>query len=235
MKHVSEFVAVANLDVPTRNRSYFPEIDDEVFWAFYRKAIKFSLVHVGGFYNAYQSVRYIARNRIPGDIVECGCFLGGMSIFLTLARNYFGLGDKTIFLLDTFNGFPKGQSDALFNGSVTVGPQIIDFESDVIDNFNGTSTPLERVQMIKGPVEITIPAFDVKAISLLRLDTDFYSSTKVALDFLYDKLLPGGVLIVDDYGMFQGSRRATDELLATLQSPPLLNRIDNWVWAGVKP
>ena len=179
MKYVSEFVAAADLDVPTRNRLYFPEIDDELFWEFYERAIKFSLVHVGGFYNAYQSVKYIARNRIPGDIVECGCFLGGMSIFLTLARDYFGLGDKTIFLLDTFNGFPNGQSDALFNGSVTVGPRIIDFENDVKDNFNGTSTAMERVQMIKGPVEITIPDFEVYAISLLRLDTDFYSSTKV--------------------------------------------------------
>ena len=67
------------------------------------------------------------------------------------------------------------------------------------------------------------------------LDTDYYESTAAEFQALYPRLAPGGVLIVDDYGMFDGSRRATDEYFATLSRPPLLNRIDVAVWAGVKP
>lgn len=72
-------------------------------------------------------------------------------------------------------------------------------------------------------------------MALLRLDTDFYSSTKIELEVLYPQLCPGGVLIVDDYGLFQGARKATDEYFAAADRKPLLNRIDVGVWAGVKP
>ena len=84
-------------------------------------------------------------------------------------------------------------------------------------------------------VEETLPTLDIRIIALLRLDTDFYASTRAELEHLYGKLVRGGVLIVDDYGIVQGSRRATDEFLAGLPAPPLLNRIDGGVWAGVKP
>src|SRR6187549_3104024 len=60
-------------DLPTRKRENFPEIQDPVFWSFYEKARKFSLVHVTGFYNVYQSLHYIAKSGISGNAVECGC------------------------------------------------------------------------------------------------------------------------------------------------------------------
>ena len=84
-------------------------------------------------------------------------------------------------------------------------------------------------------METTLPTLDIRVIALLRLDTDFYTSTKAEPEHLYGRLVRGGVLIVDDYGIFQGSRRAPDEYLARLSSPPLFNRIDSGVWAGVKP
>ncbi len=90
-------------------------------------------------------------------------------------------------------------------------------------------------RFIEGLVEDTLPVTPTGDLALLRLDTDYYSSTAVEFDVLYPRLVSGGVLIVDDYGMFQGSRRATDEYLARLDRRPLLNRIDAAVWSGVKP
>jgi hypothetical protein len=90
-------------------------------------------------------------------------------------------------------------------------------------------------RFVEGLVEQTLCRTETGALALLRLDTDYYSSTAVEYEVLYPRLVSGGVLIVDDYGMFQGSRRATDEYLARLDKPPLLNRIDLGVWAGIKP
>jgi hypothetical protein len=89
--------------------------------------------------------------------------------------------------------------------------------------------------LVRGKVEDTIPTASLNNLAFLRLDTDFYSSTRCELEHIYPKLNPGGVLIVDDYGLWVGARKATDEYFARLRHPPLLNRIDAGVWAGVKP
>jgi O-methyltransferase len=85
---------------------------------------------------------------------------------------------------------------------------------------------------VKGKVEDTIPANIPERIALLRLDTDFYRSTRHELEHLYPRLERGGVLIIDDYGAYVGARQATDEYFAS--RPFLLNRIDEHVRCGVK-
>jgi hypothetical protein len=223
-------------ELPQRMRSSFPDIQDELFWRLYKAASKYSLLHVTGFLNLYQSLNYIHANRIPGDIVECGCFLGGASIFMSLVSQHLGMTDKTLWLFDTFEGFPEGQQDQLVTtGQVMHSIQFANFQQAVRDNFLEAGLTCDNVKFIQGFVEETLPLTDIGAISILRLDTDFYDSTLAEFDGLYHRLVRGGVLIVDDYGLFEGSRRATDEFLARLQSPPLLNRIDDGVWAGVKP
>ena len=223
-------------DLPERRRASFPEIQDETFWLLYSVASKYSLLHVTGFYNLYQSLRYIQANELPGDIVECGCFLGGASIFLTMLRDELAMGDKAVWLFDTFEGFPDGQQDALVgSGHVMHSVRFENFQQAVRANFAEATPTSGNINFVQGFVEDTIPTASVGAISLLRLDTDFYTSTLAELQGLYGRLVRGGVIIVDDYGLFEGSRRATDEFLASLQSPPLLNRIDRGVWAGVKP
>ena len=223
-------------DMPERRRESFPEIQDEHFWQIYAVASKYSLLHVTGFYNLYQSLRYLQSNEIPGDIVECGCFLGGASIFLTMLRDDLGLADKTVWLFDTFEGFPDNERDALVgSGQVMHSVRFENFQQAVRANFAEATPKSTGINFVQGYVEQTIPATPMGAICLLRLDTDFYASTLAELQGLYRRLVRGGVIIVDDYGLFEGSRRATDEFLASLQSPPLLNRIDHGVWAGVKP
>ena len=106
---------------------------------------------------------------------------------------------------------------------------------DVTENMRATGYPMERVHLVRGPVETTIPEHAPATIALLRLDTDWYSSTKHELEHLYPRLVARGVLIIDDYGHWEGARGAVDEYLATLPVKPLLSRIDYTGRCCVKP
>jgi O-methyltransferase len=92
-----------------------------------------------------------------------------------------------------------------------------------------------RLHFVKGKVEDTLPAEAPPQICLLRLDTDWYESTRHELRHLYPRLARGGVLIIDDYGHWQGARQATDEYLAEQRIPLLLNRIDYGARIALKP
>ena len=88
---------------------------------------------------------------------------------------------------------------------------------------------------VQGKVEDTIPDQAPDRIALLRLDTDWYESTQHELIHLYDRLVPSGILILDDYGYWEGARRAVDEFFARLEAPPFLCRIDRSGRLAVKP
>ena len=236
MRLVTEATGAWINDVPERIRSNYPEILDANFWQLFEACRAYSMLHIPGFLNLYNSVRYIKANQIPGDFVECGCFLGGASIFMSLLRNQLGMEDKTLWLFDSFEGFPNDETDRLIpNGVAMKSIRYANFQESVRQNFEDINPNCKNLVFVEGFVEKTIPATNIGAIALLRLDTDFYLSTKAELEGLYSRLVRGGVLIVDDYGVFEGAQRATDEFFSKLQSPPMLNRIDQAVWAGVKP
>jgi hypothetical protein len=217
----------------TRQRKSFPEIVEPEFWDAFETAKPYSMLHVTGFYNLYQSLRYLGASGVPGDLVECGTLLGGSSIFMALVRSRFGLGDRTLHVFDTFFGFPEGSTDTK-RGAPARGPRYQSFFEAAKANFEATCGT-EGVEFHVGPVEETLDAFAPPPLALVRLDTDYYDSTRKELDVLYPHLSDGGVLIIDDYGYYDGCRRATEEYLGGLDHPPLLNRIDPGVWAGVKP
>jgi O-methyltransferase len=218
----------------TRKAEAFPELANESqFWAVYDCVKQYSMAHVTAFYNTYRSLHYISENRIHGELVECGCFLGGMTAFMAILRNELGLL-KQVYAFDSFAGFPDGSVDA-FLGKTVGGPQYDNFKSSVMLNLRDSVGSLQGIHLIEGFVENTIPGFGIGNIALLRLDTDHYDSTKVELEHFYPKLVSGGIVIIDDYGLYQGSRQATDEYIARLDAKPMLNRIDNSVWSGVKP
>jgi hypothetical protein len=98
---------------------------------------------------------------------------------------------------------------------------------EVRKNLESTGYPLERVRFVKGKVEETIPSTSPDQIALLRLDTDWYESTYHELTHLYPRLSLDGVLILDDYGVWQGAREATDQYLSSSGVTLLLNRIDD--------
>jgi hypothetical protein len=105
---------------------------------------------------------------------------------------------------------------------------------DVREAVLGVGYPEERIHFVEGPVEQTVPEHAPTEIALLRLDTDWYASTKHELIHLYPRLETGGVLIIDDYGYWQGARQATDEYIAENDVPLLLNRIDVGARIAVK-
>jgi O-methyltransferase len=100
--------------------------------------------------------------------------------------------------------------------------------------LDATGYPGERLHFVTGPVEETIPATTPEALALLRLDTDWYESTRHELDHLYPLLVEGGVLIIDDYGEWEGARQAVDEYFMD-RDAPLLSRVDHTGRIGVKP
>jgi hypothetical protein len=97
-----------------------------------------------------------------------------------------------------------------------------------------TGYPAERVHMVEGKVEDTLPGAAPERIAVLRLDTDWYASTKHEMEQLYPRLSPGGVLILDDYGHYEGARQAVDEYFAEHGGRPLLSRVDYTGRVGVK-
>jgi hypothetical protein len=93
----------------------------------------------------------------------------------------------------------------------------------------------ELLHLVEGDILETLPRHSPEQIALLRLDTDFYESTRHELEHLYPKLVPGGILIIDDYGVFQGTRKAVGEYFAANGPAPFLSRIDADARLVVKP
>lgn len=234
LRRVSELHSEID-EIHAGQKAHHSEIQSDEFWLAFDRAAPYSMVHATGFYNVYQSLVYIRDNRIGGDIVECGCALGGVAIFIKLLLTKWQMS-RTIHLFDTFVGPPVGSSDTVHGGRPLHWTQAIDnHRAGTEQNIIDVTGSLDGFNIVEGFVEDTLPKTNIRWIAMLRLDTDFYESTRVEFEHLYPRLVSGGVLIVDDYGYFQGSRRATDEYLANLNAPPLLNRIDQGVWAGVKP
>jgi O-methyltransferase len=218
-----------------RDPSNYPDIKDDFFWQTFEKCKAYSLLSVEAFYNLYRSVEYLARNRVPGDFVECGVFLGGAILAISDFAHHFGIGDRQFFLYDTFAGFPAETKELDLRGNPVNFQKHPNFRGTVDSVIAQSLCAKEQFHIVEGMVEETLPRTKPSAISLLRLDTDYYESTRVELTELYPLLASGGVLIVDDYGLFQGARRATDEFLEKQAKKPLLIRINFSVRTGVKP
>jgi O-methyltransferase len=229
--HVNDIDSYAS-----RKKESFLELEaDSEFWQMYDVAKRYSMLQVPGFYNIYQSMKYLKGNQIPGALVEFGCFLGGAAIFMGLMRRHLNLSEEII-LFDTFKGPPIGTED-IFLGRLPMKTtdEMVDYYETVQNNICKEVGDLNDFIFIQGPVEDTLRNINLQPVALARLDTDFYSSTKIELEVVYPKLRSGGIIIVDDYGYFAGARKATDEYFADHPAPPLLNRIDTGIWAGVKP
>ena len=189
-------------------------------------------------YALIQAVRYVARHRIPGDVVECGVWRGGS--MQAVARTLLSAGDTTrdLHLFDTYEGMPPPTDRDVRRSDERTADELLATESrdeskvwavatleDVKDGFSRLPYPAERVHFVKGKVEDTIPSHAPEQISILRLDTDWYESTKHELEHLYPRLSPGGVLLLDDYGYWEGAREAVDEFLEQSGERLLLMRM----------
>lgn len=185
------------------------------------------------------AIRYVCAVGIPGDIVECGVWRGGSSMASALTLLEKNQSDREIWLYDTFEGMSAPtEKDCDYTGEsahqLLSDQDPLDAKSvwcvsqldEVKANMKRTGYDSTRVHYVQGKVEETIPATIPHSIALLRLDTDWYESTRHELEHLMPRLSPGGVLIIDDYGHWQGCRKAVDEYLAEQGLNLLLHRID---------
>lgn len=184
------------------------------------------------------AARYISANAIPGDVVECGTWRGG-SAMATLLALMESSEQRDVWLYDTFEGMtPPTDADVEYRG--TKAEALLkaaerepgggvwcwaDIE-DVSANVASTGYGMDRVHFVKGDILNTVPVQAPERIALLHLDTDWYESTRHELVHLFPRLSPGGVLAIDDYGHWQGARKAVDEYFRHHGICPLLHRTD---------
>lgn len=196
-----------------------------------------------------QAVDHVVRQGIAGDIVECGVWRGGSMMAAALGLMARGDTARHLYLYDTFEGMSAPtEADRSHTGESAeaqlartargTGVWCEAGLDDVRANLQATGYPPAQVHFVKGRVEDTVPATVPERIALLRLDTDWYESTRHELLHLYPRLQPGGILLVDDYGHWQGARQAVDEFLAALPAGPgrpYLHRVDYTARLLVKP
>jgi hypothetical protein len=193
------------------------------------------------------AVRHVVRHRIPGDIVECGVWRGGSMMAVARTLQELGAADRDLWLFDTFEGMTEpGETDvsisgesaaALLGASSRADPASVWCRAtlpEVEAAMQSTGYAPAKIHYVQGRVEDTLPRHAPAGIALLRLDTDWYESTRHELVHLYPRLNVGGVLIVDDYGHWQGARRAVDEYLEREGAALLLHRIDYTGRSAVK-
>jgi hypothetical protein len=183
------------------------------------------------------AVEYLTKHNVPGSIVECGVWRGGSMMAIALAlRNLGAL--RELYLYDTFEGMtPPTEVDREYTGRSAVSMLEADADRtgtawaiaplDTVErNMQSTGYPRERIHYVKGPVEATLPDGAPDTIALLRLDTDWYGSTRHEMVHLLPRVVSGGILIVDDYGHFEGARKAVDEYVSETGIRLFLARLD---------
>ena len=217
-------------------RRRFPDFDSETL-AIIERVLPYTLTSPERIAAVVQAVRYVEARGVPGDFVECGVWRGGSSMAAALAfRN-----PRPFHLFDTFEGMaPPDGVDQRYDGAAAAKLLNSSAKTDDIwcysaldevqANMNSTGYG-GAINYIKGKVEDTIPIEAPEQIALLRLDTDWYESTRHELKHLYPRLSPGGVLIIDDYGYWKGARKAVDEYFG---GAVLLSRIDGTGRMAVK-
>jgi hypothetical protein len=201
--------------------------------------------------NAIRAAQYVAEYNIPGAVVECGVWRGGVSMAMA-SRLSMGGQVKDLYLYDTFDGMseptendvaPSGQKAEVLLKNLAKDEQNHIWAFAPLDkvrsNVESVGYPTDKIKFVKGKVEDTIPGTIPEKIALLRLDTDWYESTKHELLHLYPLLVSGGVLILDDYGYWAGARKAVDEFFETLNAKPELHIVYDGIansarWA-IKP
>jgi O-methyltransferase len=168
------------------------------------------------------AVRSVCEDGVEGDVVECGVWRGGSMMAAAMALQEIG-SHRVIHLFDTFDGMPPPgvedvdlqgiQATTLLAREAKETGEVFSWSplEDVRKNMDSTGYPQEFVRFVPGMVEDTVPGLAPDRIAILRLDTDWYASTKHELEHLYPRLSVGGVLIIDDYGHWGGSRKAVDE------------------------
>lgn len=231
-----------------KENARFPGDFNQEHIEIWKKVAPFTMTSKERIFSAIEAAKFIAKNKVDGDIVECGVWKGGSTMAILDALMQAKDTNRNVFLYDTFEGMSEPteadktsfdiKAEELLNTNTDKEKNLVWAYSpleEVKKNINATNYDVNRIHFVKGKVEDTIPQTLPGPIALLRLDTDWYESTKHELEYLYPLLVRGGILIIDDYGHWQGARKAVDEYIAENKIPLLLNRIDETGRIAVKP
>jgi hypothetical protein len=239
---------------PTPTRTAVPDPDalttSPEDRAILERALPFTMTGPARLQALIDAVRHCVGRGVPGAFAECGVWRGGSVLAMILTLQELGAADREIWLYDTFEGMtaptehdvspvdpPAAETWAAAGGERAwpelFAPEVFN-EEDVRRTLVASGYPEALLHFVRGPVEQTLPAQRPDRLALLRLDTDWYESTRAEMEHLYPRLETGGVLIVDDYGHWEGARRAVEEHFAAHGRRPLLTRIDYTGRIGVK-
>ena len=202
---------------PKRRRRAIPGYVDDEARQVIRAVRPRTMTSVEKLFALVVAVRHVVDHEIPGAMVECGVWRGGsmQAIARTLLQR--GIRDRDLHLFDTFEGMPPPEeSDRRFDGApagalLAERPRTSKYWAvasleDVQEGMAETGYPADLVHYHRGLVEETIPQAAPETIALLRLDTDWYASTRHELDHLWDRVPAGGLVLFDDYGYWEGAR-----------------------------
>ena len=186
------------------------------------------------------AVRYVTNEGIEGDFAECGVWRGGSVMAMAGELCRLGVSNRRIWLYDTYAGMTAPTEKDVEAGTGASASAMLDSTSvadgnnvwcvagrtDVEANVYSTGYPRDQFTFIEGDVAQTLRTAVPESLALLRLDTDWYESTKIGLEVLYPRLVRGGVCILDDYGHWEGARHAVDEYFASHGPRPFMHPID---------
>ena len=205
-----------------------PSVDHETDMAYvgsfinhYIKSAAVSMLPLARIENLQSCIVDVLRSGVPGDIIEAGVWRGGTTIFMRAVLKAYNISDRTVWAADSFEGLPtpdaeKYPLEAKAHNGKLMGSVYNHFAvglEEVKRNFQAYGLLDEQVCFLKGWFKDTLPTAPIAAVSVMRLDGDYYESTMDGLTNLYDKLSVGGYVIIDDYGedFWTYCRKAVDD------------------------
>ncbi len=211
-----------------------------------------TMVAQEGLYSLYHQTLFCEKHELAGDFVECGVWKGGAAGLMALVNLKHGSTRRHIHLFDSFEEIcePDEEIDGhraisevrmwTQNGGTT--GRLVPLRG-IYDHRGGPGTIQENKQLLestigydpqyihfhKGWFQHTLPEQhnDISKIAILRIDADWYASTKICLEYLFEKVISGGFVIIDDYGAYDGCRKAVDAFVKTMQKPLFLNYVNS--------
>jgi O-methyltransferase len=221
-----------------RQIKYPRDFDEQVIETI-KAVAPYTMMNKARAYGLVDAVRFVAKTGIPGAFVECGVWKGGAMMAVAGTLLQLGQRDRDLYLYDTYEGMANpGPEDVNWRGESAVhiwknlalrGSKGSNWNyvglEDVKKVMSKTGYDPNRLHFVKGLVENTIPEHAPESIALLKLHTDFYASTRHILEHLFPRLAPGGLLIVDDYHWWGGTRKAVDDYIQENNLSLFLSRV----------
>jgi O-methyltransferase len=178
----------------------------------YRTVFPFTMASVARLRALDALARRVDELAVPGDVVECGTCNGGSAAILARVAHQ-SPHHRHVWLLDSFAGLPPatdrdGGRAAEYTGLCAGSPV------RVREVLSRVGVPDAAVSLVPGWFQDTLPSLMVESIAILHIDADWYDSVLLVLDRLYDRVSPGGFVVLDDYGYWEGCQRAWDDFRA---------------------